>query len=1022
MLIPGTDPDIIARYETLQKRAREASFGLFEDEYAVLDTETTGITPAYDALIEVAVAIVQGTQIIRRFTSFVNPGRPIPEFISELTGITDEDVKGAPSGREVVKSLDEFIGNHRIIAHNASFDRAFIEKYASAGSTLGEASRWIDSLELSRIALPRLKEHKLQTLSELFCETSSTHRAIDDVEALCFIWRVLLVGISDLPLGLARLLAGLFPRTTWPLREVLVLVAGSIKSTFSLVEARRAREGKQRLRQKTDAIELEGGILSLKPVESEELRKAFSEQGLLAKMYGQFEPRAEQLAMASEIAEALASSNHRVIEAGTGVGKSMAYLLPLVLFAERNQVTCGVATKTNALLDQLMYHELPRLDAALPKGVSYVALKGFGHYPCLRKLMNLSREDRFFETSNAPAVVAMLLSFVCQSARGDLDPLALHLGELARYEICASTDDCLRHKCRLYQSCLLHGARRAARKADIVITNHALLFCDMQADGRILPPIRHWVVDEAHGMEAEARSQLSFRLEPRALKQTLRGLTGSMGPLSSIKRLSTPATGASVILNEVKDPTLTESDFPVILSVAKDLTEADNKILSSDLNDRNQAVPPTHFSPALDDSLVRTPLAGSSLLVAKATAAQEEARMVEAVTDSFTTALKELCEIAEKNDYNQVDLWINEQVRESALWGALILVGTSLATRIEKLWQSCRDIVSYCDEFEELKEQQSDMIALTANLRANLDALLLILDGSNKDYYYYAELDRRADATRDCLIASRVDVGEVLLECLYPETRSAIFTSATLAAGESFEYFARGCGLDRLQPELWKAIQLDSSYDFDSNMAVYLPTDIPEPNSIGYLDALERLLFEVHVALGGSVLTLYTNRRDMEALYQRLKDRLANEGITLRFQTRRFSAKRLRDEFLENESFSLFALRSFWEGFDAPGDTLRCVVIPKLPFSKPTDPLMQERSSRKENVWQCYMLPEAIIDLKQAAGRLIRSSTDTGALILADSRLLTKSYGRAFLTSLPSSQHYKLTSSDIASALRHRYN
>jgi len=191
---------------------------------------------------------------------------------------------------------------------------------------------------------------------------------------------------------------------------------------------------------------------------------------------------------------------------------------------------------------------------------------------------------------------------------------------------------------------------------------------------------------------------------------------------------------------------------------------------------------------------------------------------------------------------------------------------------------------------------------------------------------------------------------------------------------------------------------------------------------MGYLSALERLLFEVHVALGGSALTLFTNRRDMEDLHARLKDRLFAEGITLRCQNRRFSAKRLRDEFLENKSLSLFALRSFWEGFDAPGDTLRCVIIPKLPFSKPTDPLMQERSLRKENVWQRYMLPEAIIDLKQAAGRLIRSSTDTGALILADSRLLTRSYGRAFLASLPSSQRYTLTSSEVADALRHRYN
>ena len=962
MLIPGTDPDIVARYETLAKRAEEASFGLIEDEYVVLDTETTGFSPSSDVLIEVAAAIMSGPQIIERFSTFVDPGCLIPVFISELTGISNEDVKGAPDVYTVIKNLDAFVGARKIIAHNATFDRRFIAEYANSnsifenisGSTLGNPERWIDSLELSRIALPRLKEHKLQTLSEIFCVHASTHRAIDDVEALCRIWRILLVGLSDLWPGLPALLAELFPNTVWPLREVLRQVAGNMghQGGFSLADARRAREGSQKVRQKTDALELDGGILTPQPIAYEELKEAFTDNGLLASMYGQFEGRPEQLEMAAEIVEALDCQTHRVIEAGTGVGKSMAYLLPLAWFAQRNRVTCGVATKTNALLDQLMYHELPRLDASLPDGVSYVALKGYEHYPCLRKLMNFTRDDRAFETSNTPAMVAMLLSFVCQSARGDLDPLSLYISDLPRFEICASADDCLRKKCRFYQHCLLHGARRAAKKADIVVTNHALLFCDMEADGKILPPIRQWVIDEAHGMEEEARSQLSLRLEPRLLKQTLQGLAGSGGALAAMLRRAQPLDGASV-------------------------------------------------------------------LIAKIAVAQEEARTIEAIGESFFSLIKDLCELAEKSSYNQVELWINEPVRESALWGMLLSTGSSLGSRLEKLWQSCRDIVSYSGQFSELEEVQSDLAGLAAELKETQEALALILDGENRDYFYYAELDRRPNKAYDRLIASRIDIGEVLLDRLYPETMSLIFTSATLAAGESFEYFTHGCGLDRLPQEYWKAVQFESSYDFNRNMAVYLPSDMPEPQDPDYQDALERLIFEVHTALGGSTLTLFTNRRDMDSLFERLKEPLAEEGITLRCQSRGFSAKRLRDEFLENEGLSLFALRSFWEGFDAPGDTLRCVIIPKLPFGKPNDPLLLERALLEQNVWRRYTLPEAIIDLKQAAGRLIRSSTDKGSLILADSRLLTKFYGPAFLKALPSQQRYVLSTSDIAEALRH---
>jgi ATP-dependent DNA helicase DinG len=955
ILIPGTDADVVARYETLAERAKDVSFALREDEYVVLDTETTGFSAERDSLIEIAAAIMRGPEIGARLLTFVDPGRDIPPYITELTGITNEDVNGAPSAQEALAELDAFIGTRMIIAHNAPFDRAFIAASAPSHSTLGDEARWIDSLELARIALPRLREHKLQTLSEAFGVPASTHRASDDVEALCHIWRILLVGIGDLPPGLPDVLAGLFPQMLWPLRAVLRQVAGSAgEARFSLAEARAARERSQPLRHKVDAEELEGGILELRPIEAEELARAFSSDGLLFEMYGAYEPRAEQLLMATEIADALDSYTHRAIEAGTGVGKSMAYLLPLVLFAQRNQVTCGVATKTNALLDQLMYHELPRLDAALPEGVSYVALKGYDHYPCLRKLMHLARdEERRFENTSVPTMVAMLLSFVCQSAQGDLDPLALHWRELPRYELCASADDCLRHRCRFYRHCLLHGARRVARNADIVLTNHALLFCDMETENGILPPIRQWVIDEAHGMESEARRQLGHVLEPRLLDQTLVGLSGASGALAAMQRKAAGLAGAAPLLGQIA-------------------------------------------------------------------ATQEEARTAGVVTSSFASQLKELCQIAEQSSYHQVELWIDARLRESAPWGSLRSIASALATRLETLWRSCRDIVSYSTQFDELFELQGDLTGFVGELEAALTSFGLIFDGDNENYVYYAELDRRAESPHDRLIAARIDIGAVLLESLYPETLSVIFTSATLAAGTDFGYFARASGLDRLPPENWRATQFASSYDFETNMAVYLPTDVPEPNTVGYREALETLIFEVHVALGGSTLTLFTNRRDMEGMYERLKDLLAAEGVALRCQRRGFSAKRLRDEFLENEALSLFALRSFWEGFDAPGDTLRCVIIPKLPFGKPNDPLMLERSLRQRNAWKAYALPEAIIDLKQAAGRLIRSSTDSGSLILADTRLLTKWYGRSFLNALPSQQRHTLNTQEITQALRQR--
>ena len=230
----------------------------------------------------------------------------------------------------------------------------------------------------------------------------------------------------------------------------------------------------------------------------------------------------------------------------------------------------------------------------------------------------------------------------------------------------------------------------------------------------------------------------------------------------------------------------------------------------------------------------------------------------------------------------------------------------------------------------------------------------------------------------------------------------------------TFDHFLHAVGLDRLPSGSYRALHLDSSYDFDAHMAVVVAGDLPDPrNREAYLAALEQLIVDVHLAMGGSTLTLFTNRRDMEDLYAAVEPKLAREGLELLCQTRGTSPKQLRDHFISERMSSLFALKAFWEGFDASGDTLRCVVIPKLPFASPTDPLSCERNLREDRAWARYALPDAVLEVKQAAGRLIRSSSDTGVLVLADSRLLTKGYGKKFLNSLPTPSYQRIEASQV---------
>lgn len=946
-LIAGTDDDVSNMYRQLPERARELQFGLIEDEVVVLDTETTGLNPSSCSLLEIAAIRMRGGETVGTFQTFVDPGRAIPAEITELTGITQADIAGAPTPREAVEALAELAGNCNLVAHNASFDQQFIMRQANPGELPGQ---WIDTLSLSQIVLPRLKSHRLLDLAAAFGLSTPTHRAMDDTVALGALWRILLAGIQAMTPGLAARIAELSPQTDWPLRPYFAQAALEHPGVdFSLRRNRTERTQGTSLPPRPDADDI-----PLSFCDESRIDEAFSPTGALGSMYSDYEERQEQLGMAHEVASCLREGDIRVIEAGTGVGKSMAYLVPVAFGAHENKVTMGVATKTNALMDQLVYHELPRLNSALGQELSYIALKGYDHYLCLRKLEHMARADQG-DNCDVISMIATLLNFTAQTSHGDLDALNISWVRLPRGDIQANANDCLKKRCPYFpRRCFLHGARRAATSADIVVTNHALLFRDMQADNGILPPIRHWIIDEAHGVEGEARRQLSSSITSRELETTL-------------GHLSNPKSG---IMARVR--------------------KRDDK------------------------------LEGGDMLYGVTADIENRIGQIQLVAAEFFTALTELPSpnARDRGSYNIVTVWISDEMRQGHTWCELCVPGTKLADLLWGLNGRLADLISMLEQFEgEFVNQLAELSGITANVKGAVDALRLILDGTDERYVTSLQIDRNPRYPMQALEAMRLDIGESLATDLYPQTRSLVFTSATLATAERepFAHFLRATGLDRVTDKPVYTSIFASGYDYDHNMSVLLPSDMPEPNAPDYHEAFAQLLYEVHVAMGGSVLTLFTNRREMESFYRELKPRLANEGIDLIAQTRGTSTKSLRDRFLSDRSLSMFALKSFWEGFDAPGDTLRCVIIARLPFSRPDDPIAREREARDGRAaWGRYSLPEAVMDLKQAAGRLIRNSTDSGWLVLADARLQTKNYAKSFLRAMPTQDIRTLTISEIA--------
>lgn len=973
------------RYASLAGAAATGDFGYLDDNVVVIDTETTGVSYKNDELTQIAAARMVKGEVREWFVTFVNPGKPIPEDIQHLTNIHDWDVVDAPTPQQALAELAAFVGDSPLIAHNAQFDRHFCTAHEE-GRALRE-NLWFDSLDLARIALPRLKSHRLTDLVHAFGAPESTHRADDDVAATCQIYRILLAGVQAMPAGLIHQIADMATTAEWPtvaifqyFDEVNQRGHGGKIEPPSLREMRYKVAKSLVKHEKEDARKRIAGSpendIPPKALEfptADELAQAFTHGGLVGSLYECYEPRAEQLEMSQAVSRAFTTGRNLVVEAGTGVGKSMAYLLPAVLAAKRNGITLGVATKTNNLLDQLVNKELPLLDEALSDqgGVNYLPLKGFTHYPCMLKVERLMREGpKYVEVTGqllhqAPSL-AILLSFIEQSDYDDIDTLKLDYRRISRKRITSTSHECLRRKCPFYGgACYVHGARQRAESADIVVTNHSMLFCDLQADGGLLPPIRYWVVDEAHGAEEEGRKAFSLEVASELLE-----------------RLSTRVAGETASQN-------------VFLRTERRLSSAAEG--EKGVSSKGEA------------------LATLYALTGKARAAGQEFAKA---SGFFCQHVKDLLyyepRTGANKGYERIELWLNDEIRHGDIYRQLTAHGKVLGNATEKLITASQELVAWLEGIDGAAALQREIASTTLELKELLLACDAILFSQKEDYAYAASLVKTRDNHADVLQALLMNIGERLNETLFANTNSVVFTSATLSVDGSFDAFRNSIGLDSSDDSRCDYLELDSSYDFDGHMTIYIPSDMPEPTEPSYLSKLQKLLVAVHKAQQGSTLSLFTNRREMESCYKVVQPAAAMQDLRVVCQRKGVSVKGLRDDFVRDEHLSLMALKSFWEGFDAPGATLKTVVITKLPFKKPSDPLSCERQLNDPRAWAHYVLPSAIIETKQAAGRLIRSSDDRGNLILADKRLITKGYGKKFLNSMPSRNIKVLTINQIA--------
>ncbi|MFZ5816660.1 MAG: helicase C-terminal domain-containing protein [Bacillota bacterium] len=930
--------------------------------FVAIDVETTGIDPERDQLIEIGAVRYEEGRERAALSQLIDPGIPIPLRIQNLTGIHPGMLQGKPSVAQVVPALKELIGDLPLVAHNASFDMGFLTAaFARQGLTL--PNRVYDTAELARVALPRAKNHRLNTLARLLeARLEQHHRAEDDARACGQIFLALLSQIGRMDVGLLRFILGVGEPAGWSLaplfRAELERREAAGEKPSPIMQWVKPYPG-QLHRPEEEGEEAEPG-----PIEPWIIQEILGPGGVVSDAFPAYEHRPQQLQMAEGVTGAFNTGAHLLMEAGTGTGKSLAYLVPAFAWAKQNGEKVAVSTHTITLQEQLWEKDIPFLQAALRgtelDGVQAALVKGRSNYICLRKWEEEATASDFFTTSEERRFHIRLASWLAETETGDRSELNL-AGEEDRLwlDVMSETETCLGPKCKWYRNhCFAYRARRRARDADILVLNHALLFADMATGNQILPPFRHLIVDEAHHLEAVATQNLGINLENWDVTGALLHLFRAAG---------------QGFLPQVKRKVPREQRIPARPPVGLPHEDLIEKLIDLSFACRSAA-----------DELFKL----CAQMVEVRGSGEEE---------GGARALR-----------------LTGEVRVGPLWEAVDLARSNAVYRLKTLANGLGALAEALEGFEppirDLEPLIVDIQKQSGILMQSARAIDGVLLEPAEGDVTWIEAGQRGEHLRVALRSAPVNVGELLKEKLFGRLRSVVMTSATLSVGSSFEHLKYRLGLSGLPPGRLLEGVLSSPFAYRSQALLLVPEDLPNPKAAGereftrYVDSFLRRYL---VQAGGRTLVLFTSHRQLRQVYASLKEELEGAGLFLLGQGLDGSRGRLVDEFKAAANAVLFGSASFWEGVDIPGDGLTSVIMVKLPFSPPGDPVtearMEDLERRGLSSFVHLSLPQAVIKFKQGFGRLIRTKTDRGVVIVLDNRISPRvtRYGTQFIKSLP---------------------
>ena len=697
-------------------------------------------------------------------------------------------------------------------------------------------------------------------------------------------------------------------------------------------------------------------------LEDIDIENYFAKDGILAKEIKGFEYREEQEEMAQYIQEAINEDRKIIVEAGTGTGKTLAYLIPAIKWAVTNKKKVIIATNTINLQEQLLLKDIPLAKSIIKEEFSYVLVKGRNNYLCKRVFNELALGKSIdIETFSMEAreQIEYILKWGNKTKTGDKAELPFEVFPDVWELVQSTTELCLGKKCPYRKECFYMKTRMEKMEADILISNHHVFFADLNVRAEtdfdseylILPRYDMVIFDEAHNIESVARSYFSVEVSKISFTRLLNRIYQKKNKRKKEKSA---------------------------------LIRVEDTVDEKDLEDSQQYI---YLLNTLKEEISILQNIGDEYFdeIRKIYETNTEAAIRKSLSNFEMTKSRFLETLREKKD-----------IFQSKLADFLTLM------------------MSFNNVIDEEKDKNPEIINFNNHLKmfkAYIDSFKFINSFEDDNYIYW--LDINSKRTNIVLTATPLNIAQKLSSVLFDNLNRLVFASATIVANGNFDYFKKSLGLD--EEDCIETI-IKSPFDYNEQMSVYIPSDIQDSENINaFVNDASRFILDILLKTNGKAFILFTSYTMLNQIYYSISKKLKDEGFEV-FLHGDKPRSQLIKEFKEAENPILFGTTSFWEGVDVQGENLSNVIITKLPFLVPTDPVVSAISKKIEedggNSFTDFQLPEAIIKFKQGVGRLIRKKTDRGNIFVLDNRILKKRYGSLFINALPSQKNIKILEKD----------